>query len=157
MSKKYFYVMKEEARKQMEIVSGDSREAIMELIHSNSRLCREAQVAVVEKQDQGLFKALMSSQRRICDKAIVKIFMLNDVIWVKLFGRYCRTISQKAHETLCKKCTNYAERYVEYDKQRYCEEFVEDISRNVDANFAFSLEAIFGEANDGYSIQRFVS
>ena len=147
--------MKEKVRKQIEIVNGDSREAIVDLINSNPRLSSEAQLAIIEKQDKNLFKTLMSSQRRICDKAIVRIFMLNDVIWVKLFGRYCRTISEKAHETLCKKCANYAERYVEYDKQRYCEEFIEDIARNANDDQYSGLEAIFGECNNGYSIQMF--
>ena len=147
--------MKEKVKKQIEIVNGDSREAIEDLINSNPRLSSESQLAIIEKQDKNLFKSLMSSQRRICDKAIIKIFTMSDITWVKLFGRYCRSISESAHKMLCKTCMNYAERYVEYDRQRYCEEVVEALSQTEIDEYSEQLEAIYGEGNRGYSIRHF--
>ncbi len=146
---------KEVIKKQLEIVNGNSREAIEDLIDTNPYLCNKAQEAIVELKDRGLYEKLMASQRRICDDAVIKIFTMSDITWVKLFGRYCHSISESAHKRLCKTCVNYAERYLEYDRQRYCEEVVEAISQVELEEYSERLEAIYGEGNRGYSIRHF--
>ena len=73
VKKNNFYVMKEKVRKQIEIVNGDSREAIVDLINSNPRLSSEAQLAIIEKQDKNLFKTLMSFSIKILTMALSQI------------------------------------------------------------------------------------
>jgi hypothetical protein len=146
---------KEVVKKQLEIVNGSSREAIEDLIDTNPSLSNKTQVAIVELKDRGLYEKLMASQRRICDDAVIKIFMMDDLMPVKLLGRYRKAISMKAHEILCNKCPSYEEKYAEYDRQRHCEEIVEAFSQVGIEEYSGDLSSIFGEGNFGYSIRRF--
>jgi hypothetical protein len=146
---------KEVVKKQLEIVNGSSREAIEDLIDTNPSLSNKTQVAIVELKDRVLYEKLMASQRRICDDAVIKIFMNGDIMQVKLLGRYRKAISMKAHEILCNKCPSYEEKYAEYDRQRHCEEIVEAFSQVGIEEYSGDLSFIFGEGNYGYSVRKF--
>lgn len=146
---------KEKIKEQMEIVNGDSREAIVDLIDSNPSLCSKAQVAIIELKDNKLTEKLMSSQRVIRDEAIIKIFMMDDIMPVKLLGRARRRINERVHQQLCSMCDKYFEKYEEYDRQRHCEDIVEALSRVDIVEYSESLAAIYGEGNTGYSIREF--
>ena len=93
---------KEKIKEQMEIVNGDSREAIVDLIDSNPSLCSKAQVAIIELKDNKLTEKLMSSQKVIRDEAIIKIFMMIIAICTTLCRRTCcRSCIQRPSERIC--------------------------------------------------------
>ena len=145
----------EKINKQIEIVNGDSREAIEDLMDTNPSLCNKVQVAIIEMSDNALFEKLMKSQHCISDEAIIKIFTMDDIMKVKLFGRCRKEVSEDALFYLYKELGDvFVEKYVEYARQVECEDFVEAMSREVEY-YPERLDAIFGEGNTGYSIREF--